>query len=160
MGAAPRVNHIFYERTFRQRPATMSTGIVDCVAGRPYLEDRETPPAGVHKLAAFRVFEVRHGSDLYKLIHDNLLRHSDYIRRFRDGLDYEARAGRPTSWLARFRLKRCLRTGARTPTSFGASGAGTAHFPRFFSGAGSRGLVLAARSAIRRTGFHGRMTCG
>jgi hypothetical protein len=39
-------------------------------------------------------------------------------------------------------------------------GAGATHFPRFFGGDGLRGLVLGTRSANRRTGFHGRITCG
>jgi hypothetical protein len=34
------------------------------------------------------------------------------------------------------------------------------HFPRFFGGAAARGLIFGTRSAIRRTGFHGRITCG
>jgi hypothetical protein len=43
---------------------------------------------------------------------------------------------------------------------FGACGAGAPHFPRFFGGGGLRGLVFGIGSANRRTGFHGRMTCG
>jgi hypothetical protein len=38
--------------------------------------------------------------------------------------------------------------------------AGAAHFPCFFGGGGLRGLVFGIVSANRRTGFHGRMTCG
>src|SRR5260370_10303403 len=74
MRTVPRANHFFaYEHAFRQRPATMGTGIVDRVVGRPYGEDGEATPAHVHKLPAFRVFEVRHRSNPYKLTHDNLL---------------------------------------------------------------------------------------
>jgi hypothetical protein len=74
MGTVPRADHFFaYERTFRQRPATMGAGIVDRVVVRAYPEDGEAPPAGVHKLPAFHVFEVRHGSNLYNLTHENLL---------------------------------------------------------------------------------------
>jgi len=49
---------------------------------------------------------------------------------------------------------------AHPQLSNGACAAGARHFPRFFGGAVGRGLVLGTRSAIRRTGFHGRMTCG
>jgi hypothetical protein len=34
------------------------------------------------------------------------------------------------------------------------------YFPRFFGGDDWRGFVFVTRSAIRRTGFHGRITCG
>ena len=52
MGTVPRANHFFaYEHAFRQRPATMGTGIVDRVVDRPYREDGEATPAGVCKLA-------------------------------------------------------------------------------------------------------------
>jgi hypothetical protein len=34
--------------------------------------------------------------------------------------------------------------------------AGAAHFPRFFGGRDFRGLLFGTRSAMRRTGFHGR----
>src|ERR1700737_3395238 len=57
MPTVPRANHFFaYEHTFRQRPATMGTGIVDCVVGRPYPEDGEAPPASVHEFPSFHIF--------------------------------------------------------------------------------------------------------
>ena len=70
MSTVPRADHFFaYERTFRQRPATMATDIVDCVVGRPYPEDGEAPSASVHEFPGFHVFEFCHSSNFYQLTH-------------------------------------------------------------------------------------------
>ena len=80
MGTVPRADHFFaYELTFRQRPAAMGAGIVDRTVVRPHLEDGEAPPASVHEFPGFHVFELRHGSNFYKLTHDNLLPPPAYI---------------------------------------------------------------------------------